>query len=175
MTEATQLISTLEDKLAEGDERFTYQMLTNGLPTGVQLGTTNVGNVTIIDDDHAPEVETPTSLKAADYTTSIATLRATDQDGDDLTWEITGDDRGLFSLTGEGALSFTSRQSHDSPRDANRDRFYRVNVAVTDGFFNRTEARLTVELLPGLIVENVTRTAAEVTVKVPLGHVGDTA
>ena len=175
VTEVTLSVSTVQDKLAEGDEKFAYQSQANGLPDDSQLGGATVGSVTIIDDDHAPEVSTPTSLKAADYTTSIATLRATDQDGDDLTWEITGgDDRGLFSLTGEGALSFTSRQSHDSPRDANRDRFYRVNVEVTDGF-NPTEARLTVELLPGLIVENVTRTAADVTVNVPLGHVGDTA
>ena len=174
VTEVTLSVSTLQDKLTEGDETFTYQSQANGLPDDTQLGGATVGSVTIIDDDHAPEVETPSALKAADYTTSIATLRATDQDGDDLTWEITGDDdQGLFSLTGEGALSFTSRQSHDSPRDANQDRFYRVNVEVPDGF-NPTEARLTVELLPGLIVENVTRTAADVAVNVPLCHVGDT-
>ena len=145
-TEATVRIPTVEDGLVEEDETFTLRLLDNGLPSGVNLPDPPTITLTIRDDDHAPVVETPSFLTTRDYTTAITTLSATDGDGDDLTWEITGgDDQGLFDLTEDGALSFTTLQSFDSPGDSDGDGTYHVHVRVTDGF-NPVDHRLTIEL-----------------------------
>ena len=177
VTEVTWVITTVEDKVTEGDETFILILSSRTGDAdiefaGVVFGGT-VAVVTIIDDDHAPVIETPPSLRAADYTTDITTLRASDEDGDELSWEITGGaDQDLFNLTGDGALSFTKQQSYDAPGDANRDGFYHVTVQVTDSA-NLVEHALTVELVPGVIVANVNRTTAQVTVNAP-GHDGET-
>ena len=173
-TEATIRISTVEEGLEEEDETLTLRLLPNGLPLGVNLpGEPNV-TLTILNDDESPVVETPSSLKTPDHSTEIITLRATDGDGDDLTWSITGGaDQGLFNLTGEGALSFRSQQSYDSPGDSNRDRFYHVDVRVTDGA-NPVDLSLTIELVGAVSVDDVTRTTAEVTVYALPGNEGET-
>ena len=81
-----------------------------------------------------PVIVTPLLLRAVDYKTEITTLRANDEDGDDLTWRIVGGaDQDLFTLTEDGALSFREKQSYDAPGDANRDRFYQLTVQVSDG------------------------------------------
>ena len=145
-TETTVRIPTVEDGLEEDDETFTLVLVESGLHNAINLPDEFVVTLTIQDDDHAPVVETPSRLTTWDYTTEITTLSATDGDGDDLTWEITGgDDQGLFDLTEDGALSFTTLQSFDSPGDSNRDGTYHVHVRVTDGF-NPVDHRLTIDL-----------------------------
>ena len=173
-TEATVRISTVEEGLEEDDETFTLRLLDSGLHRLIDLPSETDIVLTILDDDESPVVLTPSSLKTPDHSTKIITLRATDGDGDDLTWSITGGtDQGLFNLTGDGALSFRSRQSYDSPGDSNRDRFYHVDVRVTDGD-NPVDHQLTIELVHDVSVDDVTRTTAEVTVYALPGNEGET-
>ena len=171
--EATVRVSTVEDDLAEMDENLTLRFLRlSGLHYQILLP----GNVvlTILNDDHAPVVLTPSSLKTPDHSTEIITLEADDGNGDDLTWSITGGvDRGLFNLTGDGALSFRSQQSYDSPGDSNGDRFYRVDLRVTDGD-NPVDHQLTIELVHDVSVDKIRQTTAEVTVYALPGNEGET-
>ena len=170
---ATHAIETLEDRVVEDVEDFDLTVLGSGLNPVLQFGDTTA-DATIIDDDHAPVIVSPLSLRVSEFATEVASLVASDDDGDEVVWEITGGaDRGRFTLTRGGVLSFVSAQSYDSPGDANRDRRYQVIVTVSDGF-NPVAGRFTVELLRGLVVGDVTRTTAQVTVNVPHASIGET-
>lgn len=66
----------------------------------------------------------------------IAQLQANDPDGDTLTYTIlSGKDGALFQFLGgtPGALAFTTPPSFETPRDANGDNVYEVDVTVSDG------------------------------------------
>ena len=57
--------------------------------------------------NRAPVITDPGSLVVLEGAASVASLSATDADGDALTFSITaGDDQSLFTMTSAGVLSF---------------------------------------------------------------------
>ena len=56
----------------------------------------------------------------------------TDPEGATITWSLTGDDRGDFSITG-GELKFRSSPDYEIPADGNTDNVYLVTVRASDG------------------------------------------
>ena len=104
--------------------------------------------VRVDDDDAAPVVTTESPLTAAENTTAVTTLEATDADTEaqDLTWRVSGgDDAGEFRLTEAGVLSFYRAPDFEAPDDADEDGTWEVKVRVSDGA-NHTEAELQVQV-----------------------------
>ena len=70
-------------------------------------------------------------------TSSVATYTASDQDGDDISWELPitshATDRDDFTISSDGVLSFRSSPDYESPHDSNGDNVYRVTVWASDG------------------------------------------
>ncbi len=92
-------------------------------------------------DDNTPPVitfgggGTSASLTIDDSSTGVATVTATDIDGDTLTYSFSGGaDQAVFTIdTSTGALSFLSTPDYANPSDAGADNIYDVQVQVDDG------------------------------------------
>ena len=64
----------------------------------------------------------------------IATLQATDAEGDNITYSIGGDDASSLSIGGSsGILAFQSSPDFESPQDADQDNIYSITVSASDG------------------------------------------
>ena len=118
-------VATTEDALAEETETFT-----------VGLGTAKVTGA-IEDDDHAPAI-TGTALTVAENQTAVATLAASDGDGDELAWSIPsgtagGADAAQFTLSAAGVLAFKEAKDYENPDDADAQGDYELTVQVSDG------------------------------------------
>ena len=64
---------------------------------------------------------------------AVASFSATDQDGDDIEWDVGGDDGAKFAISEEGVLSFKDAPDFESPVDADMDNVYEVTVMATGG------------------------------------------
>ncbi len=89
---------------------------------------------------------------------TIVQLAASDADGDALTFGISGTkDGGLFIFNAqEGALAFENAPSFETPRDADGDNIYEVDVTVSDGTASVTQT-VRVEVTNSLEGLTVTR------------------
>ena len=130
-------VTTTEDALAEETETFS-----------VSLGTAKVTGA-IEDDDYAPAI-TGTALTVAENQTAVATLAASDADGDELTWSLPsgtagGVDAAQFTLSAAGVLAFKEAKDYENPDDADGDGAYELTVQVSDGH-NPVTAAVTVTL-----------------------------
>lgn len=97
--------------------------------------------------NRAPSFTSASSISIAENSTAVVVLRATDPDGDDLTFTILpGKDSALFAFIGtEGNLEFLTAPSFENPLDANGDNVYEVDVRVSDGVLTATQTiRVTV-------------------------------
>ena len=68
--------------------------------------------------------------------TPVETYQASDIDGGELTWSLTGTDSGLFNITGtdnNGVLRFRQSPDYEMPRDSNTNNAYVLTVEVSDG------------------------------------------
>ena len=109
--------------------------------------------VTIIDDDAAPAITTPSRIVAAEGTTEVVTLTATDADNPTRIWTIVGGvDADKFTLVKHRVdrrrvtrLAFKAAKDAGVPDDADGDGNYEVTVQVSDGA-NPVEAELVVAL-----------------------------
>ena len=74
------------------------------------------------------------AVEVAENSTEI-TLPATasDADGDTLSYSISGDDAGSFSVASSGALSFITAPDFESPQDADTNNVYELSLDVSDG------------------------------------------
>ena len=73
-----------------------------------------------------------TTSYAENGTTVVATYAVADNDAT-LTWSLSGDDSGDFSISSTGALSFNSSPDYESATDANSDNVYQVTIKAFDG------------------------------------------
>ncbi|WP_395701057.1 DUF4214 domain-containing protein [Aquabacterium sp.] len=81
----------------------------------------------------------------------VTTLVAKDNDGDPLSFSITGGaDRALFRVdAATGRLSFARAPDFEAPGDANKDNDYEVIVAVSDGHGGSDSQSWTIRVLNG--------------------------
>ena len=99
------------------------------------------------------------ATNVAENSTAVTTVTATDIDGDDLTYSISGgDDAALFRINARtGVLDFVTAPDFENPADAGGDNTYQVIVQVSDGALTDTQT-LTVtvtdvkETIDGMIV-----------------------
>ena len=94
-------------------------------------------------NDNPPQFAlSSTAFDVPENTTAIATIAATDPDGDDLTLAlIASADSNFFTLDpASGALAFISAPDFETPQDVNTDNTYELELSVADGDYTTTQA-----------------------------------
>jgi VCBS repeat-containing protein len=104
----------------------------------VDDGTNSVNQiitVTVTDQNDAPVVTSTNSTTVPENTVAVLTVTATDEDGNALTYSITGGaDAALFSINSTtGALTFNAAPNFEAPADAGGNNVYDVQVTANDG------------------------------------------
>ena len=109
--------------------------------TAAAFATANPSGFTVATSNDAPIIAEGDStddgllaVNVAEGTTTVATIAATDADGDRLTYSLTGGaDMADFSIgASSGLLTFKVAPNHELPADADTDNVYTVIVTVTD-------------------------------------------
>ncbi len=110
--------------------------------TVIKLGDTNQSFDPSSITDHAPILTGKTTLTMDENETTVGTLLGTDADGDTLTYSITGGvDKDLFSINATtGVLSFIAGPDYEDPGDTGGDNLYDVEITVSDGTNDNTQA-----------------------------------
>ncbi len=79
-----------------------------------------------------PVITEPDTVWFAEHRTdSVATLSATDPEGQAIAWSHAGADVGLFKVRGD-SLYFKMTPDFEAPADADEDNFYQVTLTATD-------------------------------------------
>ena len=80
---------------------------------------------------------TVSGITSSDYaengTTSVATYAVADAGTSTITWSLSGDDSGDFSISSAGVLSFSTSPDYESPADSDTDNVYQVTIKASDG------------------------------------------
>jgi VCBS repeat-containing protein len=101
-----------------------------------------VVTVTVTNQNDAPVVSSGNAFAVPENTTAVATVTGTDEDGNALTFSISGGaDAALFSINSTtGALSFNAAPNFEAPADAGANNVYDVQVTVNDGTASANQA-----------------------------------
>ena len=113
---------------------------------GRYYGTLNV-TVTVLAVDEAPEFQSNTQdsfVYPENGASAIYTYRATDPEGSDVTWELSGTDRDAFSIGMTGVLTFNRPPDYEDPADSDRNNVYELTVEARDEQSNPARLEVTV-------------------------------
>ena len=87
----------------------------------------------------APSFTSPTTASVAENTLLAYQATATDAEANPITFSIAGGaDAALFSITAAGALSFIAAPSFETPKDADGNNVYQVQLRAADASLNST-------------------------------------
>ena len=122
--------------------------------------------VTVTDENETPVV---TGNSPIDYPENgadpVATYTADDPENAQITWSLSGDDSGDFSISNAGVLTFDSPPNYEAPESAGTENVYLVEVRASDG---TNTGKLPVAVIvtnvnepPAFAAETATRTIAE--------------
>ncbi len=126
---------------AKDDDDFddeTVNLRFGTLPSTVSgTGSRSRATLTIDDDDEVnrdPDITSgPSTVSYGECRTgSVGTYRATDPDGDPITWSLLGTDEGDFDISSGGVLTFDDTPDYEDPDDSNDDNIYKVTVRASD-------------------------------------------
>jgi Ca2+-binding RTX toxin-like protein len=97
-------------------------------------------------------------LSIAEGATSIASLVASDSNGDSLTFTLSGTDASDLTINSSGLLSFASAADYESAQDYDENNEYLARVTVSDGSLTDTvDLRITVtdvnETVSGVLID----------------------
>ena len=93
-----------------------------------------VVSITVTDINERPTVTGTTSTEYAENGDAVVEdYEYDDQEGDTVTWSLSGDDEDDFSISQSGELEFASSPDYEDPTDSNRQNDYVVNVLAFDG------------------------------------------
>ena len=107
---------------------------------GSHIGSLAV-TVTVARQNEAPIVTGNADVSYPEAGTAmVGAYRATDDDGASVTWSLSGTDRGDFSISATGVLTFRNSPNFEAPADANRNNEYLVTVRANDGATTGTTA-----------------------------------
>lgn len=118
---------------ADMDNVFDVEIsATDGTNTSMQSVAVTLTN----ENDNSPVFTSGTMISVAENETDTGYVAAaTDDDGDTVTFSITGGaDAGLFSIDADtGALSFVAAPDFETPSDADMDNVFNVEITASDG------------------------------------------
>ena len=103
--------------------------------------------VTVEAVDEAPEFQRNTQDSFSyqeNGTSDLYTYRATDPEGNDVVWGLSGDDSSVFTISETGVLSFAAPPDYESPTDSGGNNVYEVTVEAGDGEGNIARLEVTV-------------------------------
>ena len=112
-------------------------------------GTVASGNIiiTVNPVNDAPVIEDlASSFSKEENTTSVTTVTVTDVEDDAIGFSLSGEDKDLFSISGTGAITFSSNPDYENPADSGQDNIYNINVEASDGSDSVSQA-ITIEIL----------------------------
>ena len=70
---------------------------------------------------------------AVDHPENVATVGTYTASASSVTWSVSGDDDGQFSISSSGVLSFDTAPDFENPADTGSDNVYNVTVEANDG------------------------------------------
>ena len=86
------------------------------------------------ENDNTPSFTSDATAEVAENSTAAYTAVATDADGDDLTYSLSGTDAALFTIDpNTGAVSFIAPPDFENPGDDGDDNVYDIIVTASDG------------------------------------------
>jgi hypothetical protein len=99
-------------------------------------------------NDEFPVISGSNAVSFAENSTNVvATYSATDADpGDSITWLLSGTDATNFTLV-SGVLRFITAPDYETPRDANLDNAYLINIQARDTASHTTTVAVVVTVL----------------------------
>ena len=127
--------STPDYERPADSNRDNVYIFTVQVSDGSNYGSLDV-TVTVTDlNETNPEVSGRDTLSVRENVTStLYTYSARDMDrGAEISWSVRGNDSDDFSISDEGALSFSSNPDHEQPADSNSDNVYEITVVASDG------------------------------------------
>ena len=100
--------------------------------------------ITVTNENDPPMIMGVEEVSVAEGDTDVATFTATDQDGDDIEWDVAGVDAGAFDISEDGVLTFEDAPDFEAKADADEDmdslgnqgkgdNIYRVTVTASGG------------------------------------------
>ena len=113
---------------------------------GRYYGTLDV-TVTVQAVDESPEFRSGSQgsfVYRENGTSAIYTYRATDPEGNDVSWSWSGTDSSALTVSESGVLSFVSPPDYESPTDSGSDNLYELVVEASDEQSNTTRLDVTV-------------------------------
>ena len=118
---------------ANGDNVYDI-VVTASDNTGGTIDTNQAVAITVTGvNDNAPVFTSPATANVEENQTAAYTAVATDGDGDDLTYSLSGTDAALFTIDpATGVVSFNEAPDVEDPDDANGDNVYDIVVTASD-------------------------------------------
>ena len=109
-------------------------------------------SITVTNVNEPPVITGPTAVSFPENGTGVVgTYSATDPEGDDISWDLRGEDHDDFTLNSTGDLTFAEPPDFESPGDSYSDNIYNVyNVTLaakedkTPGLSSQIEISITV-------------------------------
>ena len=102
--------------------------------TGLALLLSACGGGSTPDSNTAPTLTGVMDFAVDENTTDVATFKASDADGDVISYSINGQDAGAFSIGGQsGVLVFRDSPDFENPADEDQDNLYQLSVVASDG------------------------------------------
>ena len=124
------------ERPADSDRDNVYEVTVRA-SDGRNTGTLEeVQRVTVTDVDEPPTITTTSRTaftQPEERTSTLYTFRATDPEGEAVTWAPGGTDGSAFTIGERGALSFASPPDYERPADSGRDNVYEVTIRASDG------------------------------------------
>ena len=89
--------------------------------------------ITVINVDEPPVLEGKISINYAENGAgTVAAYTAADPENGQITWSLSGDDSGDFSISNAGLLNFDTPPDYEAPKDTDPDNVYLVTVLASD-------------------------------------------
>lgn len=139
-----------------------YQVTVNG-SDGANTGSLEV-TVTVVNENEAI-TRVGTWTTARDYPENsnsvVATYSATDPEGENIAWDLEGNDDDKLSISSAGVVTFNTIPDFEDKKDHNTDNVYEITAVASDGTNTETQdVRITVtnvnEVPVLTVVEEVT-------------------
>ena len=179
-----ELIASVADDLADGTISASLANRMSTAYGGLLTSDTNISsrlNESLINrlistaglpaPNHKPVFSSVTEISIPENSSELEyNASATDSDGDTLSYSISGDDSGLFSIdSSTGALNIVSAPDYESPEDLDANNQYNITLVADDNKGGIAQMGLSV------LVTDQTQLAVHVTYPTPDANLGGEA